>query len=413
MSTTTTTDPAIAETVAKLQQAATATPNAVKLTPRHGVAGRHATREVLDALAGHDDPGMFGRMFPTLPPLEVSDAKLEALAAAMIDNDPGSQAGNNPNIPGGFTYFGQFIDHDITLDLTSIGDKEKDPLGIENFRTPSVDLDCVYGLGPDGSPHLYARNPADGNKPGPKLLIGKNVNTGERRLPQRPAAQPRRLRADRRSPQRREPAGGADASCDAQVPQQGLRHARGRRHPPAEIFAEARQIVTWHYQWIVLHDWVERLTEQGHRGEDPARRAQVLPLQEDALHAGRVLGGRLPPRPLDGAPALFPQQGVQRSARLQPVLQVLGPVGRHHRRPGAEAGGFATLPSNWIIDWRRFHELGDSGGEPVRMAASRRTRSLSGRRAAQAAGQRRQPRCAICSAASSSACRRVRTSPST
>ena len=102
---------------------------------------------------------MFGRMFPMLPPLQVSDAKLQALANAMIDNNAGSPAGNNPNIPGGFTYFGQFVDHDITLDLTSLGDKEKDPLGIENFRTPSVDLDCIYGLGPDGSPHLYARNP--------------------------------------------------------------------------------------------------------------------------------------------------------------------------------------------------------------------------------------------------------------
>ena len=96
----------------------------------------------------------------SLPPLKVSDAKLQALADAMIDTNAGDPDGNNPNIPAGFTYFGQFVDHDITLDLTSLGDKEKDPLGIENFRTPSVDLDCVYGLGPDGSPHLYARNPA-------------------------------------------------------------------------------------------------------------------------------------------------------------------------------------------------------------------------------------------------------------
>ena len=151
------------------------TANAVKVTPGHGVAGRHATRELLDALSGNKDPGMFGRMFPTLAPLKVSDAKLEALANAMLDANPGDPRGNNPNIPAGFTYFGQFVDHDITLDLTSLGDKEKDPLGIENFRTPSVDLDCVYGLGPDGSPHLYARNPAAGNKHGPKLLIGKNI----------------------------------------------------------------------------------------------------------------------------------------------------------------------------------------------------------------------------------------------
>ena len=220
---------AFAATVAKLEATPASTANAVKTTPGHGVAGRHATRQLLDALSGNKDPGMFGRMFPMLSPLQVSDAKLQALADAMIDNNAGSPAGNNPNIPGGFTYFGQFVDHDITLDLTSLGDKEKDPLGIENFRTPSVDLDCVYGLGPDGSPHLYARNPAAGNKHGPKLLIGKKSRHRRGRLPQRPAAQPRGLRADRRSSQRREPAGGADASRDAEVPQQGLRHAHDRR----------------------------------------------------------------------------------------------------------------------------------------------------------------------------------------
>ncbi len=145
------------------------------------MAGRHPTRALLDALSGRKDPGMFGRMFPTLPPLSVSDAKLQALADAMIDANAGDPAGNNPNIPAGFTYLGQFIDHDITLDLTSLGDKEKDPLGIENFRTPSARPRLPStGLGPDGSPQLYARNPAAGNKHGPKMLLGKNLNVGRR-----------------------------------------------------------------------------------------------------------------------------------------------------------------------------------------------------------------------------------------
>ncbi|WP_394885651.1 hypothetical protein ACG873_00955 (plasmid) [Mesorhizobium sp. AaZ16] len=163
--------------VTSLESTPAVVANAIKATPGHGVAGRHATRALLDALSGHKDPGMFGRMFPNLDALHVSDAKLEVLANSMKDPDPASQTGNS-EIPAGFTYFGQFVDHDITLDLTSLGDKEKDPLGIENFRTPSVDLDCVYGLGPDGSPHLYARNPANGNKHGPKLLIGKNITVG-------------------------------------------------------------------------------------------------------------------------------------------------------------------------------------------------------------------------------------------
>jgi Animal haem peroxidase len=48
-----------------------------------------------------------------------------------------------------------------------------------NFRTPRLDLDNVYGLGPDGSPQLYARDPANITQPGPKLLIGKTGTTSQ------------------------------------------------------------------------------------------------------------------------------------------------------------------------------------------------------------------------------------------
>ena len=61
----------------------------VKVQPGHGTAGRHPTRQFLDTLSGHDDPGMFGRMFPTLEPLAVDDGPLQELADAMKDPDPG------------------------------------------------------------------------------------------------------------------------------------------------------------------------------------------------------------------------------------------------------------------------------------------------------------------------------------
>ena len=175
--------------------------------------------------------------------------------------------GDNPNIPAGFTYLGQFVDHDITLDLTSLCEKDKDPLGIENFRTPSLDLDAVYGLGPDGSPHLYARNPANTSKHGPKLLIGKNINVGFGGVT-----------GDFRNDLPRSPEGFAligDHRNDENllVAQTHLAFLKfhnkvcdllaGSANPPADIFAEARRTVTWHYQWMVLHDFVERLTEPG------------------------------------------------------------------------------------------------------------------------------------------------------
>ena len=69
----------------------------------------------------------------------------------MVDNL--GPAGDHPTLPAGYTYLGQFIDHDLTLDLTPLGDG---PGGvISNFRSPRLDLDSLYGLGPGGTPFLY------------------------------------------------------------------------------------------------------------------------------------------------------------------------------------------------------------------------------------------------------------------
>ena len=58
------------------------------LNPGHGKAGRKPTRQILDTLSGHEDPGMFGRMFPKLPALDVPDKHLQDLADAMKDSIP-------------------------------------------------------------------------------------------------------------------------------------------------------------------------------------------------------------------------------------------------------------------------------------------------------------------------------------
>src|SRR6059058_1812510 len=66
--------------------------------------------------------GRFGRMFRNLPPLLPDDKDLEELARQMVEPEPTGDedpAGDNPTIPAGFTYFGQFVDHDLTFDPTS------------------------------------------------------------------------------------------------------------------------------------------------------------------------------------------------------------------------------------------------------------------------------------------------------
>ena len=74
----------------------------VSIQPGHGTAGRHPSREALDALAGHDDPGMFGRMFAKLDPLEVADGPLQELAEAMKDANPGDATGKFKRYPHPF-----------------------------------------------------------------------------------------------------------------------------------------------------------------------------------------------------------------------------------------------------------------------------------------------------------------------
>ncbi|CAK9066645.1 Uncharacterized protein SCF082_LOCUS33883, partial [Durusdinium trenchii] len=74
----------------------------------------------------------------------------DALDAMRDDSDPAS------DVDAGMTFFGQFIDHDVTLDAQSAIGTRIDPRSIRNVRTPALDLDCVYGDGPEASPHLYS-----------------------------------------------------------------------------------------------------------------------------------------------------------------------------------------------------------------------------------------------------------------
>ena len=62
---------------------------------------------------------------------------------------------DNPNMTAGVTFFGQFLDQDITLDPRSPLLEKSNPGKTTNFRTPAFHLDSVYGDGPEGSPELY------------------------------------------------------------------------------------------------------------------------------------------------------------------------------------------------------------------------------------------------------------------
>ena len=108
--------------------------------------------------------GRFGRMFRTLPAAQFDEQMLRKLADAMSAEaedapTPETEADDeeNPAISAGYTYLGQFIDHDLTFDPASSLERQNDPDGLVDYRTPRFDLDCVYGRGPDDQPYLYGR----------------------------------------------------------------------------------------------------------------------------------------------------------------------------------------------------------------------------------------------------------------
>jgi len=129
----------------------------------------HGTRTVSEA--------DFGRMklLDELAASAHSDADLAALAEKMISEDgpkDGADDEENPFVPSGYTYFGQFVDHDLTFDTHSVFDDPKSLERASNMRTPRFDLDNVYGRGPDDQPYLF-KDTFDGT-----MLLGKTLDNG-------------------------------------------------------------------------------------------------------------------------------------------------------------------------------------------------------------------------------------------
>lgn len=144
-------------------------------TPRQGSRRHHSSERGLQRLPESAlKQGKFGRLFQDLPSHDPERALINRLVDEFMrevpdgENDPGL---DNPFIPSGYTYFGQFLDHDITFDPVSSLDRQNDPDALHNFRTPRLDLDSVYGTGPDDQPYLY-----DDDDPAVLLFTKRNVN---------------------------------------------------------------------------------------------------------------------------------------------------------------------------------------------------------------------------------------------
>ena len=275
--------------------------------------------------------GTYDRLFPDLPPLDAEESFLHALGGrgGACDGSPFAERGDDDaHGAAGWPFFGQFVAHDITADRSSLA-RHADTTTLRNLRSPRIDLECLYGDGPTGAPYLYDRDDPS------KLLLGVND-------------------ADRPDDVPRNPQGVAlvgDPRNDVHLLVSQFHVAmldlhnrlvdRLRQHGAAEadLFAEARRAARWHYQWIVLHDFLPRLV-------GPALATDLL---QHGPRSYQPTGEPFIPLEFADAAYRYGHSQIRHAYRLDDASP---PVPLF-----PDLIGFGPVPAARAVDWSRFFDL--------------------------------------------------------
>ena len=244
----------------------------------------------------------FSRLFGNLRPFaEASPAVVQALrdlgepGGLMDAKDPLGEGPvrliTNPELSpnnrdnaahtAGVTFLGQFVDHDMTFDAASRLGVPTRPERSPNSRTPKFDLDSVYGGGPATSPQLY--DPADRAKfkvesggqfedlprnASGTAIIGDPRNDENLMISGLHAAFllfHNRV-VDLLREQGDDEGGGRNGFDEGgrngfdEGDRNGFNGGRGDRE--RSVFSRARELVTWHYQWIIVNEFLPSIIGQ-------------------------------------------------------------------------------------------------------------------------------------------------------
>jgi Animal haem peroxidase len=353
-------------------------------TPPHGrssfpIVGetqptRGPTRSPARGLARDSAPEFrFSRMGPQ-GPTKLPAALRRKVAAAML-----GPAGSSSNIPAGYTYLGQFIDHDLTFDRTVVtfGDQVS-PADLLQGRSPTLDLDSLYGAGPTDpvSAEFYADDR--------HLRTGKTVRVGPDAA--RVGFDLARVGTKENGPKRRR-ALIPDPRNDENLAVAQHHLAMIRFHnrvvdtldpaaPPAERFARARRLVVLHYQWMLRTDYLRRVCERSVVDDVFANGRKVFEVGADPF--------TMPTMPVEFSVAAFRlgHSMIRRSydwnKRFPGTAGSLEFLFEFSGTSGFLAEGDRALPSNWIADFRRLYAFSSVGRPDLKPppGASNRARGI-------------------------------------
>jgi Animal haem peroxidase len=310
----------------------------------HGAELRGMYLTTKDRLA----EGRFGLMFKRLPAYAPSDDLLTGLAQTMVEPDTSDSFLNtSPRLFAGFTFIGQFIDHDITLDTTPLALQLEDPDATVNFRTPRYDLDSLYGGGPGTDPQFYDQaDPA-------KLALATNVN-GVLDVPR--DGNGRAIMPDRRNDENLIIIQLHKAFIQFHNKIVDVARAQGIR--PEWVFETARRLTRWHYQWAVIHDFLPRFIQTP--GVDELVGPNGTVYKEVAGKPPVINLNYYKPTNRDGRPFMPVEFSVAAyrfgHSIIRPfyvlngsgIVDIFGPDG------GRNLNGGRPIPSDLVIEWKNI-----------------------------------------------------------
>lgn len=322
--------------------------------------------------------GMIG---PNGGSVERTQEALAAIAARMlVPRDPDDLSDN----PAAFTYFGQFVFHDIVFSrVFGMPSRDGGRNPALNAETASLDLSGLYGRGPTVDPHLYdcasdtdvspCRFPIGLPKVA-DLSAEHPVDTQTDRardLPRIDTASGFVLVCGRRTPRRPLI---ADPRNDDNVILSQLQctlmqaHNRlvdvliGRRAlPPHAAFERARAYMTSVYRRVIVDDFMRRFLDPlvwrhffGGEGGKGAGVAGLKPLADL-------------PMEFSFAASRFAHGMVRAGYRLNDTFEeTLGSLREILHFSSQRAHGEVPIRANWAVDWSRF------AGEGERVEKARR-----------------------------------------